>query len=871
MIATPPSIQSQLGEAISLIADSDFWERWDTLFDDLVSRLSIEDPVTTEGVLQVAHSILKRWRPLFRSDALYTEINHVASKFGVPFLSLMSSTDNAIDQNASNKDLLTKHLTVMNTSIKLLGDLSCQDLIEVLVENLDALVGLLDKYLTYDNPLVRTDDDAEAGPIEYIRAAVFSLLDMWTRKYEEDISSRIAGLSSTSWNLLTSLGPETKYDLVASRALNFLTSVCNHNKHAQNFNNQDTLTQVIERAVLPNIALREADVELFEDEPIEYIRRDLEGADSETRRRAATDFLRKLMEQFQELVTRHTMVYIQHFLQDYASNPAEKWQSKDTAIYLFCSIAAGGSVTGAAGVTSANPHVNLIEFFSQNIAQDLVSDKPSHIILQVDGVKFLYIFRSLLNSENWSQAFPMLVKHLASPNYVVHTYCAIAIERILAFSGQGEKPVITREQVQQHAESTLRLLFKLITRDTAPEKIQENEFLMRCVMRVLIVIREGSLQSLDFLLTSFSAITKLTRHNPSNPRFYYYMFESIGALIRFCAPKEPVKMEQALYEPFSGVLMEGVQEFTPYVFQLFAALLESNPAEGLSDYYQSLIGPVLSGSAWETRGNATALTRLLCVLLRRGSSVIVQNNQLEPVLGIFQNLLASKSTETSAFDLLETIIDSVPNDVLSKYYPQIFQLILTRLSASKTDQLTLRFVRLYHFMALRDASTGLGVDATVALLEGVQTGIFAQLFTSIILPDTQRLSRPLDRKMAVVSFTRALADSNAFAETYKRGWAHTATALLRLLINPPKVTPAAAEEHIAENDVDDMAFGVGFTQLATCRRPERDPMPQIGDVSSWAGQYLAQAAQKKPAIQQYVQERLDEETKTTLVKYMQGA
>ncbi len=31
MISSPPTIQSQLGEAISLIADSDFWERWDTL------------------------------------------------------------------------------------------------------------------------------------------------------------------------------------------------------------------------------------------------------------------------------------------------------------------------------------------------------------------------------------------------------------------------------------------------------------------------------------------------------------------------------------------------------------------------------------------------------------------------------------------------------------------------------------------------------------------------------------------------------------------------------------------------------------------------------------------------------------------------
>lgn len=38
MISVPAGIQTQLGEAVSVIADSDFWERWDTLVD--VSTLS---------------------------------------------------------------------------------------------------------------------------------------------------------------------------------------------------------------------------------------------------------------------------------------------------------------------------------------------------------------------------------------------------------------------------------------------------------------------------------------------------------------------------------------------------------------------------------------------------------------------------------------------------------------------------------------------------------------------------------------------------------------------------------------------------------------------------------------------------------------
>lgn len=33
MISVPSGIQTQLGEAVSAIADSDFWERWNTLVD----------------------------------------------------------------------------------------------------------------------------------------------------------------------------------------------------------------------------------------------------------------------------------------------------------------------------------------------------------------------------------------------------------------------------------------------------------------------------------------------------------------------------------------------------------------------------------------------------------------------------------------------------------------------------------------------------------------------------------------------------------------------------------------------------------------------------------------------------------------------
>ena len=46
--------------------------------------------------------------------------------------------------------------------------------------------------------------------------------------------------------------------------------------------------------VIPNIKFREEDEELFEDNPIEYIRCDIEGSDSDTRRRTACELVKGL-------------------------------------------------------------------------------------------------------------------------------------------------------------------------------------------------------------------------------------------------------------------------------------------------------------------------------------------------------------------------------------------------------------------------------------------------------------------------------------------------------------------------------------------------------------------------------------------------
>ena len=133
--------------------------------------------------------------------------------------------------------------------------------------------------------------------------------------------------------------------------------------------------------------------------------------------------------------------------------------------------------------------------------------------------------------------------------------------------------------------------------------------------------------------------------------------------------------------------------------------------------------------------------------------------------------------------------------------------------------------------------------------------IYVQLYLGVILPDTQKLVRPLDRKIAVISLTKTLTDSTAFAEKYPKGWGYTCEALLKLLENPPTV--ASTDETIADQDVDDMSFGVGFTQLQTIKRPARDYWPDVMDVKNWVATQLQEANGRFGGkIQAFAQDRL---------------
>jgi exportin-2 (importin alpha re-exporter) len=208
---------------------------------------------------------------------------------------------------------------------------------------------------------------------------------------------------------------------------------------------------------------------------------------------------------------------------------------------------------------------------------------------------------------------------------------------------------------------------------------------------------------------------------------------------------------------------------------------------------------------------------------------------------------------------------------LDPYFPQVLTIIFTKLQGDNPpDSFKMRFTRFYHVVSARGAPSGFGADYFVKHTEAVQTGIFPSLYIKIVLDTTGQFARPVDRKLGVISYTKTLCDSAAFANRYVKGWGYTCNHLLDLLKNPPKVAAGLGDEIINEADVDDIGFGMGFTPLNTCKRGPRDDYPEISNVQEWVGQYLKEANQRNGGtIARFVGERVEPASQQALASYLQ--
>lgn len=162
---------------------------------------------------------------------------------------------------------------------------------------------------------------------------------------------------------------------------------------------------------------------------------------------------------------------------------------------------------------------------------------------------------------------------------------------------------------------------------------------------------------------------------------------------------------------------------------------------------------------------------------------------------------------------------------------------MTRLSGSRTESLVLRFDKFFFLLCSR-VEQGAGPDWAIRAIDSVQAKIFGEMYKAFIVGHTRKLTKYLDRKIAVVGLTRLVTASTELAapgSPYANMWPASVTTLLKLLEVPPVPAAGDAYDQTTEADLDDVSFSVSFATLNTARKGVVDPFPEIVDARKWVG------------------------------------
>ena len=842
MLTSPEKVQRQLSHAISVIGKHDFPQKWPNLLEELIQRMNSSqgDFRIINGVLQTAHSLFKKYRHQFKTQELWAEIKFVLDHFAKPFTDLFLQTVDLAKVHANNKDALKTIGGSLVLFSKIFYSLNVQDLPEFFEDNMGVWMPNFLDLLSIENQLLNTDQDQEPGLIEQLKSQICDNVSLYTSKYGEEFQPFLGQFVHSVWKLLTVTGRQVKYDLLVSNAMKFLTTAADRPQNKDLFEIPGILDSLCEKIIVPNMEFRESDEEMFEDDPEEFIRRDIEGSDIDTRRRAACDLVRSLSRYFEAKITSVLGTFIQDMLANYNSNPKKNWKSKDAAIYLVISMAVKGA-TARSGATATSDIVNVIEFFNNFVKPELERPNINELpVLKADALKYVVTFRNQIPRETLLSILSLMIGHLGAESAVVHTYAANVLEKMFAMRDAQQQPIVPVSLILPSSGALLQGLFSALARPVS----SENEYVMKAVMRSINLLQTEVLPFIPEIVNQLTTKLKVVSKNPTKPYFNHYLFECIALCIKITVGHDASALpsfEAVLFPIFGDILASDTPDFVPYTFQIISLMLEYHGKDQVPELYSQLFHPVLMPSIWDYPQNAAPIVRFLTAFITRASKEIEAKGKTAPVLGVFQKLVASKLNDHLGFKILHALILHADPSLLTQFISQIFVILFQRLTTSKTTKFVKEMVIFISLFVFK-----YGAKTLSEVIESIQRNMFAMVLEKLIIPELCKVSGKVEKRIVAVGASCLLCD---FPELMQPPLNHFWPQLLKSVMSLFEVP----DDEVFHDDEQYSEDGSGShlqtlsAQLVFGSKKEEDPFEgQINDARIYFARSLHSLSVKNP-------------------------
>lgn len=767
-----PVVQRNLVEAIEYVAVLDFPSQWPNALLPIIEALTSPFSITTYASgMSTAHSILHRYRNVVDSDEFVKELQVVFKSFFRPLVDAMAPLAAAIESQDCTSELREKAVIGLTAAMECMLDLSQLDVGDEFLDSMEKIVQLFLRSLSFPftSPAV----------IE-LKSVVVSCVKHFLLSFDEDFENFAGQFLKLVWDMIAdpSSKDDSMNDLVVC-GLDLLSNACRSPARTL-FDTEETITLLLHQVAIPNLMLSDEELDLFTNEPDMYIQRDVEGSDLHTRRYAGSDIIRTLVLTFAEKVKPILLAGTQHLFEAAASD----WRAKDTAIYIASTLLLDGKRADAqrgAAVQSMGSIIPFETLVHGTILPELTSpvSEQSPLIIKADCLRFIATFKSHFEPSLHPHILAGLVHWLQCDNYVVSAYAAHALTKMIQLEAPRASPqeplvkLLSPQLLQPHGEIILRCLCTQIQ-----DAVVTHTYQIKCLNELL---RDAPSVVQPYLLDiayALNNVLSVSVKNSSNSLFSHYMFDCISKCVAALATQYTSiqTIEEMLLPNFTYILANDVLEYIPYTLQILAQILDCHAVckhEGSPpNFYQGLLEPLLTPALYSQRGTIPAASRILISYIEHFSAFLNEKEATPKILNTVRLLVQLKNYDHEGLAILHSMLLSYSPAALEPYLQSIFQMLLERLQVAKTP----KYVRIF-IIFLSVAIVIRGAPDLVERFERIQSGLFMLVLDKVWLPNMQKITGALERKVCVVAMANLLCEcpllqSNgaAWSSCVYRGW-----------------------------------------------------------------------------------------------------
>ena len=390
--------------------------------------------------------------------------------------------------------------------------------------------------------------------------------------YYTDIDAHTNKFLAPMWTMVEKLNTKNPLlEKITSEVIEFFK--CSLNNRIFNLQ-PEHVNILITNLVFPNLTISQKEIEDYEDNPISFMKGEIEESDEFCNKSLSINLLKILNGKNELLLSSSIKPYYNECLIQYNQNPTKLWSKKIEAINLIFStvIETFSTYSGASNIKISEEELSTL--MNEIVIKEL-SSIESNKLIKIYSFKFLIYFRNQIPN-HWFDSLIDILISLISKNDNVYTFGALlSLEKILMM----KNPKNFKEYKITNELNSNNLLLKILN-GIHPEMVKYNEQAMKCFFKSISLATDDNLKSImqglqNTLLEVYKILLVLKSEN-YNAEFNYQLFESTAFLLRkfYIYDHGAYKIfREEINVILSSCFTNNLTDLWNYVFQIYSCEL----------------------------------------------------------------------------------------------------------------------------------------------------------------------------------------------------------------------------------------------------------------------------------------------------------